>query len=74
MSRATYKSQHFAGYYSVTVNENRAVRRKECGTVLTSVGETRQSRMELISCGIRSWWTGDCETFVRFDTVLGNKT
>jgi hypothetical protein len=51
MSSATCKPQHFAGDYSIAVYEKGDVRRKECGTGLTSVGETRQSPLELGSCG-----------------------
>jgi len=72
MFRATCKSQIFDGDYSVAVHKNGAVRRKECGTGLPSVGETRHLLLEHISRGIRSWWTGDSEIFVRYDSVLNN--
>jgi len=72
MSRATCKTQHFVEEYSITVHEKGAVRRKECGIGLPSVGRTRHLLLKLISCGIRSWWTGDTEIFVRLDSVLNN--
>jgi hypothetical protein len=37
------------------------VRKKESGIVLPSVGETRQSPLELSYCGTESWWNGDTE-------------
>jgi hypothetical protein len=51
MSSATCKPQHFAEDYSIAVYEKGDGRRKGGGTGLTSVGETRQSRLELSSCG-----------------------
>jgi hypothetical protein len=46
MFSATCKTQHFAGDYFIAVYEKGVVRRKECGTGLPSVCETRQSRKE----------------------------
>jgi hypothetical protein len=69
MSSATCKPQHFAGDYSIAVYEKGDVRRKECGTGLTSVGQT-------ITIGTQFPWNraGGLETlnFVRFDSVLNN--
>jgi len=61
MASATCKSQHLAGEYSITVREKGAMRRKGCGSGGTSVGDMRQSRLELISCGTQSWRTVDTE-------------
>jgi len=37
------------------------MRRKECGTRLPTVGETRQSRLENSSSRTQMRWTGDIE-------------
>jgi len=47
MFSTTGMPQHFAQGYSIAVHDKGAVRRKECGTGLTSVGETRQLQSEL---------------------------
>jgi beta-glucosidase/6-phospho-beta-glucosidase/beta-galactosidase len=39
--------------------EKGAVRKKEFGTVLTSVDEKKQSWLEMRSCGPQRWWNGD---------------
>jgi len=72
MLSATCKYRHFVGDYSIAVHEKGAVRRKGCGIGLASVGETRHLLLKLISSVIRSWWTGDTEIFVRFDSLLNN--
>jgi hypothetical protein len=65
MFSATCNSQHCAGDYSIALYKKGAERKKECGTVLSSVGETRKSRFELSSCGTQSWWIGRLFGFLR---------
>jgi hypothetical protein len=47
MFSASSKSQHFAEYYSIDVNEKGCVIRKVRGYGLPSIGQTRLSRLEL---------------------------
>jgi hypothetical protein len=61
MFSATCNPQHFAGDNFIAIYEKGAVRKKEYGPVLTSVIETRQSRLETSSCGTQSWWNGETE-------------
>ena len=42
-------TQYFAEYYSIASHGKENVSRKGCGTGLPSVGETKQSRLELSS-------------------------
>jgi hypothetical protein len=42
MFSATCNPHNFAGDYSIALYEKGAVRKKECGTVLTSVDERRE--------------------------------
>ena len=71
MFSATCKSQHFAEGYSVAVHENRAVRKKEYGTVLTSLSETDNYNSKAFPLEAR---VGELETLicVRFDGVLNS--
>ena len=56
-------SQHFAEDHSIAAHSKGDVIRKGRGTGLISVGEKRQSRLELISYGTQSYWTGDTGRF-----------
>jgi hypothetical protein len=60
------KYQHFTEEYSMVILVKGDVRRSECGTGLTSVGETRQSLLEHRHGGL------EMLKFVGFDRVLNN--
>jgi hypothetical protein len=58
--------QHFTEEYSIVILVKGDVTRWECGTGLTSVGETRQSLFEHRRRGL------EILKFVGFDRVLNN--
>lgn len=60
---ATGKTQHFAEYYTTVAHKKVIVNRKGVVSGLTYVGDTMQLRLEPISCGTQSLWTGDTEIF-----------